>query len=60
MWGSGGKGTGQFNGPWGIALSPSGARVYVVDSENDRVQYFNRNEPVVTPTSLGRGKALFR
>jgi hypothetical protein len=31
-----------------------------VDHRNHRVQYFNRNEPAVTPESLGKVKALFR
>ena len=53
-------GDGQFDTPGDVAASPSGARIYVADHYNDRIQYFNRNEPAVGPTSLGRVKALFR
>ncbi|UCH79178.1 MAG: NHL repeat-containing protein [Candidatus Coatesbacteria bacterium] len=59
-WGQRGSGPGEFEFPSGIAVSPTGERVYVADSGNDRIQYFNRNEPAVTPTSLGCVKALFR
>lgn len=59
-WGEPGSGQGQFNAPEGIAVSPDGKRVYVADTGNNRIQYFNRNEPAVSPTSLGRVKALFR
>jgi hypothetical protein len=38
----------------------TGARLYVADNDNRRVQYFNRNAPAVAPTSLGRVKAPFR
>ena len=59
-WGTPGSGNGQFDGLWGLASSPSGVRLYVADAGNYRIQYFNRNKPAVTPTSLGRVKALFR
>lgn len=39
-WGSAGSGPGQFNYPTGIALDASG-NVYVVDTENHRVQVFS-------------------
>lgn len=40
-WGSfGGTGQGKFNAPWGIAVDDD-AKVYVVDSNNDRVQKFS-------------------
>lgn len=39
-WGSPGSGPGQFNEPWGIALDPTGAFVYVADRGNHRVQKF--------------------
>ncbi len=36
-----GAGNGQLNGPIGVALSPDNAKVYVVDSGNDRVEVFD-------------------
>jgi DNA-binding beta-propeller fold protein YncE len=60
QWGSPGSGNGEFKKPSYSAVSPNGRQVYVTDSGNHRVQYFNRNVPVVTPTSLGRVKALFK
>jgi hypothetical protein len=42
------------------AFSRTGDRVYAADTGNHRIQYFNRNEPAVTPASLGRVKALFK
>ena len=59
-WGSYGSGNGQFDMPFAAAARRTGSRVYVADTRNHRIQYFNRNEPAVTPTSLGRVKALFR
>jgi DNA-binding beta-propeller fold protein YncE len=59
-WGTRGSGNGEFEYPGGVAVSPTGSRVYVADKRNYRIQYFNRNEPTVAPTSLGRVKALFR
>jgi DNA-binding beta-propeller fold protein YncE len=58
--GTKGMGNGQFKAPWGMAFSPMGSRIYVADCNNFRIQYFNRNEPAVSPASLGRVKALFR
>ena len=55
-----GSGNGEFDGPLGVALSRTGARCYVTEFNNNRVQYFNRNAPAVVPTSLGRVKALFK
>jgi hypothetical protein len=43
-----------------VKRASSNGNVYVADWGNDRVQYFNRNEPAVVPASLGRVKALFR
>jgi hypothetical protein len=34
--------------------------VYVVDSGNNRIQYFKRVEPAVAPASFGRVRALFK
>ena len=59
-WGSEGSGPGEFIDPYGVAVSPSGARVYVADNGNSRVQYFRRSDPAVGPASLGRVKALFK
>jgi len=58
-WGSEGRGPGQFDYPHGLAVSVTGSRVYITDLST-RVQYFNRNEPAVSPASLGRIRALFR
>jgi DNA-binding beta-propeller fold protein YncE len=55
-----GSGPGQLSLATGVAAWRNGARIYVGDFRNCRVQYFNRNEPAVTPTSLGRIRALFR
>ena len=39
VWGSQGKGQGQFTNPYGIAVGPDGS-VYVADYNNHRVQVF--------------------
>ena len=39
LFGSRGKGPGQFKGPYGVAVDNSGV-VYVCDSYNHRVQVF--------------------
>jgi DNA-binding beta-propeller fold protein YncE len=39
-WGSPGSKEGQFSSPSGVAVNPSNGDVYVVDQENDRLQYF--------------------
>ncbi len=59
-WGRFGSGPGEFKQPCAIAVSRTGARVYVADKGNYRIQYFNRNAPAVAPASLGRVKAVFR
>ena len=43
-WGSPGSGNGEFNGPYYLAMSPDGKRVYVADQMNNRVQYFKRRD----------------
>ena len=55
-----GRGAGEFNCAYGVAVSPTVRRVYVTDAKNNRIQYFRRSDPAVSPTSLGRVKALFR
>lgn len=46
-WGSAGNGTGQFNGPYGIAVDNASA-VYVTDNYNHRVQKFTGDGVYVT------------
>jgi len=58
--GGSGSGQGQFYSPTDVAVSRTGARVYVADAGNYRIQYFNRNEPGIAPASLGRVKAVFK
>jgi DNA-binding beta-propeller fold protein YncE len=41
-WGSTGAAERQFDNPWGVALDAEG-NVYVSDTENNRIQKFNRN-----------------
>jgi DNA-binding beta-propeller fold protein YncE len=45
-------------GTIGLAVSPSGNRVYV--SDGNRVIYYRESEPAVAPASLGKVKALFK
>jgi DNA-binding beta-propeller fold protein YncE len=59
-WGSFGTGNGQFNWPSAVGVTANGARVYVADYRNHRIQYFRESLPTVTPSSVGRIKALFR
>jgi DNA-binding beta-propeller fold protein YncE len=40
QFGSAGTGNGQFEQPFGIAVSPTTGEVYVVDSDNERVERF--------------------
>ena len=40
--GRNGTGEGEFQRPRNLAVSPDGERVYVLDSGNNRVQYFDR------------------
>ncbi len=41
MWGSTGKGRGEFNQPWGIGVDTQRNIVYVADTENHRIQIFD-------------------
>lgn len=41
--GSSGTGDGQLQRPRNVAVSPDGSRVYVCDSGNNRIQYFDQN-----------------
>ena len=43
VWGTVGNGPGQFRAPKGVAVSPNGQRVYVLDSGNARIQVFDPN-----------------
>jgi tripartite motif-containing protein 71 len=43
-----------------VAVSPSGARVYVTDGYEHRVVYYRESDPAVSPASLGKVKALFK
>ena len=52
-WGAHGAGGGQFDRPWGVAVSAGGA-VFVVDRENHRVQRFSATG---THTRLGACRA---
>ncbi len=54
-----GSGPGQFIWPWDVDLDARGF-VYVCDTGNDRIQAFRPVHPTVTPTSIGKIKALFR
>ena len=58
--GSRGWENGEFVQPSYCAFSPDGQCLYVTDTMNYRVQYFRWSDPAVTPTSLGKVKALFR
>jgi len=58
-WGKKGDGPGEFDYAYGVAVSPGAVRVYTAEMRNHRVQYFRKSDPAVSPTSLGRVKALF-
>jgi DNA-binding beta-propeller fold protein YncE len=60
QWGKSGTGNGEFKRVGDIVFVPSGARCYVTDMDNHRVQYFKWENPAISPTSLGKVKALFR
>jgi tripartite motif-containing protein 71 len=60
IWGRCGSGGGQFQHPATISFSWTGARFYVEDRNNYRIQYFNRNKPAVLPYSFGGVRAIFK
>jgi DNA-binding beta-propeller fold protein YncE len=45
--GSSGSGSGQFNGPTGIATNPINSDVVVADEKNNRIQVFNETGEIV-------------
>jgi DNA-binding beta-propeller fold protein YncE len=55
-----GSGEGEFINPLDVGFSGDGNRLYVADTDNNRIQYFRWSDPAVKPASLGRVKALFR
>ncbi len=59
-WGTPGRGNGEFDWPWGVAVTATGGRIYVADHSNHRIQYFRWSPAAVVPSSVGRIKALFR
>ena len=59
-WGSAGSGNGQFNGPMGVSVDSEG-NVYVVDSNNNRIQKFDSDGTYLTKWgSYGSGNGQFR
>ena len=59
QWGSYGTGPGQFNNPYGVAVDASG-NVYVVESDNHRIQKFTSNGEYITQWgSYGTGPGQF-
>jgi len=59
QWGSAGSDNGQFNNPYGVAVSPGG-NVYVTDRNNNRVQVFDSNGNYLNKWgSAGAGNGQF-
>lgn len=58
-WGSAGTGNGQFDMPMGLAVDRTG-KVYVADSDNDRIQVFDNSGAYITEWgSSGSGNGQF-
>jgi DNA-binding beta-propeller fold protein YncE len=58
-WGSKGTGDGEFDRPGGIAVNAD-RRVYVADTWNARIQYFDEVPVSIKPSSLGKVKAIYK
>jgi len=60
-WGTEGSKDGQFRGPSGLAVDPSGEFLYVADTGNQRVQKFTTNGAFVAKWGfLGSGPGQFK
>ena len=60
-WGSPGKGNSQFDLPAGVAVDATGQYVYVSDSNNHRIQKFDRNGNfILSWGGEGAGNGQFR
>jgi streptogramin lyase len=58
--GAKGTGNGQFQGPVGVAVSPTSGNLYVTDRANNRVQEFSTSGSYITQFgSKGSGKGQF-
>lgn len=57
-WGSAGTGDGQFNRPLGVATCCDGARVYVTDKLNNRIQEFTDRGTFVRSFGPGATSAI--
>ncbi|MGH2964744.1 MAG: hypothetical protein ACRDMH_05100 [Solirubrobacterales bacterium] len=51
-WGAGGSGIGQFDSPGGVAINSAG-RIYVADTDNNRIQVFRRSTALPNTTVAG-------
>jgi len=58
--GSSGVGHGQFNHPMSVGMDPNGQRLYVADTENNRIEVLHRDGDFISAWgSLGRGNGQF-
>ena len=57
--GTPGSGDGQFRQPRNLAVSADGERIYVLDSGNNRVQYFDRNGSLLGQWDSANGIGFF-
>lgn len=48
MWGTFGNTSGQFESPFGVAVGANGSKVYVADSDNNRIQVFTADGAYLT------------